>query len=90
MARRLRHPETGEILSHDELGALWLKGPNIFEGYLHDPKKTAEALRAGWFRTGDLARFDEDGFLYIENGASGFSEFVSNQAETRPIAASTI
>ena len=89
-AAQIRHPETGEILSHHESGALWLKGPNIFEGYLHEPNKTAEVLRAGWFRTGDLARFDEDGFLYIENGASGFSEFVSNQAKTRPIAASTI
>src|SRR5260370_19406850 len=59
-AAQIRHPETGAILSHHESGALWLKGPNIFEGYLHEPNKPAEVLRAGWFRTGDLERFDED------------------------------
>jgi len=53
---------------------LWLRGPNIFEGYLHDPKRTVEVLHHGWLKTGDIARFDEDGFLYIEGRVSRFSK----------------
>jgi acyl-[acyl-carrier-protein]-phospholipid O-acyltransferase/long-chain-fatty-acid--[acyl-carrier-protein] ligase len=53
---------------------LWLRGPNIFEGYLNDPKRTAEVIHDGWFKTGDLARFDEDGFLFIEGRMSRFSK----------------
>lgn len=89
-AAQIRHPETDEILSPYEPGTLWLKGANIFEGFLHDLEKSAGVLRAGWFRTGDLARFDEDGFLYIESESEEFSEIGSNQEETRPTANWTI
>lgn len=74
MTARIVHPETGEILPPNQTGMLWLKGPNVFSGYLDDPKRTAEALRDGWFVTGDLARFDEDGFCYIEGRLSRFSK----------------
>jgi acyl-[acyl-carrier-protein]-phospholipid O-acyltransferase / long-chain-fatty-acid--[acyl-carrier-protein] ligase len=73
-AAQIRDPETGEVLSPHELGMLWLKGPNIFGGYPNEQEKTAEALRDDWVQTGDLARFDEDGFLYIEGQVARFSE----------------
>jgi acyl-[acyl-carrier-protein]-phospholipid O-acyltransferase/long-chain-fatty-acid--[acyl-carrier-protein] ligase len=53
---------------------LYLKGGNIFGGYLDDPERNAEILDDGWFKTGDLARFDEDGFLHIEGRQSRFSK----------------
>ena len=47
-------------------GELWIKGDNVFSGYYKDPVKTAEAFSEdGWFKTGDLVRFDDEGFLYI-------------------------
>jgi acyl-[acyl-carrier-protein]-phospholipid O-acyltransferase/long-chain-fatty-acid--[acyl-carrier-protein] ligase len=74
MAAEIRDPETGAPLPLSETGMLWLRGPNIFEGYLHEPTKTEEVIVDGWFKTGDLARFDEDGFLYIEGRLSRFSK----------------
>jgi non-ribosomal peptide synthetase component E (peptide arylation enzyme) len=54
---------------------LWLKGANTVAGGLNAPEKSAELSSAGWLRTGDVARFDEDGFLFIErpSHASGKS-----------------
>ncbi len=74
IAAQIRDPETGAPLSLHETGMLWLRGPNIFERYLNEPERTADVLRDGWFRTGDLGRFDEDGFLYIEGRLSRFSK----------------
>ncbi len=74
MAAEIRHPETGEKLTLHDTGMLWLRGPNIFEGYLDAPEKTADVLIDRWFKTGDLARFDEDGFCFIEGRLSRFSK----------------
>jgi acyl-[acyl-carrier-protein]-phospholipid O-acyltransferase / long-chain-fatty-acid--[acyl-carrier-protein] ligase len=73
-AAQIRDPDTDELLPADQLGMLWLKGPNIFGGYLNEPERTAAVLRDDWFKTGDLGRFDEDGFLYIEGRLSRFSK----------------
>jgi acyl-[acyl-carrier-protein]-phospholipid O-acyltransferase/long-chain-fatty-acid--[acyl-carrier-protein] ligase len=74
MAAEIREPETGRKLSLFEPGMLWLRGVNIFEGYLDDPQRTAEVLHDAWLKTGDIGRFDEDGFLYIEGRLSRFSK----------------
>ena len=74
MAAEIRDPETDQKGSLHDTGMLWLRGPNIFEGYLDAPEQTAEVLRDGWFKTGDIGRFDEDGFLYIEGRLSRFSK----------------
>ncbi len=74
IAARIRDPESGADLSLHDTGMLWLRGVNIFNGYLDDPQRTADVLENGWFKTGDLARFDEDGFLFIEGRLSRFSK----------------
>src|SRR5213596_3602486 len=74
IAAEIREPENERKLSLHETGMVWFRGANIFEGYLHDEKRTADVLRDGWFKTGDIGRFDEDGFLYIEGRLSRFSK----------------
>jgi acyl-[acyl-carrier-protein]-phospholipid O-acyltransferase/long-chain-fatty-acid--[acyl-carrier-protein] ligase len=51
-----------------------VQGPNIMQGYLGRPEKTAEVLRDGWYVTGDIASMDEDGFLQITDRLSRFSK----------------
>ncbi|PZR73095.1 MAG: AMP-dependent synthetase, partial [Chthoniobacterales bacterium] len=74
IAAEIRDPETDAKGSLHDTGMLWLRGANVFEGYLNAPEKSAEVLRDGWFKTGDIGRFDEDGFLYIEGRLSRFSK----------------
>jgi acyl-[acyl-carrier-protein]-phospholipid O-acyltransferase / long-chain-fatty-acid--[acyl-carrier-protein] ligase len=74
IAAEIRDPETDAHRSLHETGMLWLRGPNIFEGYLDAPEQTADVLREGWFKTGDIGHFDEDGFLFIEGRLSRFSK----------------
>jgi long-chain acyl-CoA synthetase len=58
-----------DVDDHDlppgEVGELLISGPAVMKGYLNQPGATAEALRGGWLHTGDLARFDEEGYIYI-------------------------
>jgi len=75
IAFRMTDPATEQPLPADKQGVIWLKGANIFPGYLNNPKKSAEVLtQDGWFRTGDVGRIDDDGFLYIEGRISRFSK----------------
>jgi long-chain acyl-CoA synthetase len=57
--------ERGERLSPGEVGEIVARGPNVMKGYLNRPEETAEALRGGWYHTGDLGRMDQDGYFYI-------------------------
>ena len=74
IAAEIRDVDSGKKKSLHDSGMLWLRGPNIFGGYLDAPAQTAEVLEDGWFKTGDIGRFDEDGFLYIEGRLSRFSK----------------
>ncbi|MDF3058894.1 MAG: AMP-dependent synthetase [Rariglobus sp.] len=74
MTARVLHPETRAVLPSGETGVIAFRGANIFGGYLDDPKKTAEVFHDGWYITGDLGHFDEDGFLFIEGRLSRFSK----------------
>jgi len=48
-----------------QVGEVLLQSPALMMGYYHDPERTAEAMRGGWFHTGDDARQDEDGFFFF-------------------------
>jgi long-chain acyl-CoA synthetase len=48
-----------------DVGEIVISGPNVMKGYWQRPEATAEAIRDGWFHTGDLARVDADGYFYI-------------------------
>ncbi len=71
---RVVHLETGEVLGVDQEGMLQISGPNVMLGYLNQPEKTAEVIRDGWYTTGDIARIDSDGFIFITGRESRFSK----------------
>ena len=54
-----------EDADDETIGEVAVRGPNLFSGYLNRPEATEEAMRAGWFFTGDLATRSEDGYLRI-------------------------
>ena len=53
----------------DEIGEIAITGHNVMKGYLDNPEATAEVMNGDWFRTGDLARRDDDGYYYIVDRA---------------------
>jgi acyl-[acyl-carrier-protein]-phospholipid O-acyltransferase / long-chain-fatty-acid--[acyl-carrier-protein] ligase len=66
--------DTGEELSAGKPGMLWISGPNVMKGYLHQEEKTAEVIKDGWYQTGDVAFIDEEGFIHITGRESRFSK----------------
>ncbi|MCL2543720.1 MAG: long-chain fatty acid--CoA ligase [Nocardioidaceae bacterium] len=62
---RLVDSEWNTVEGADEVGELAVRGHLVMKGYLNRPEATAEVMNNGWFRTGDLARRDADGFYYI-------------------------
>lgn len=74
VSAKITHVDTGETLGPNQEGMLWISGPNVMLGYLHRDDLTAQVLRDGWYMTGDLARIDEDGFIFITGRESRFSK----------------
>jgi acyl-coenzyme A synthetase/AMP-(fatty) acid ligase len=64
--------ERGNAVRTGQVGELLVKGPSICSGYLNDPEETRRVFCDGWLRTGDFARQDEEGYLWIEGRKAGF------------------
>ncbi len=71
---RIVDPDTYERLPVGTAGMLLVKGPNVMDGYLGREDLTIQAMRDGWYVTGDIAKLDEDGFLAITDRLSRFSK----------------
>ena len=66
IGKALPHVEAKIVDANEEgMGELVVKGPNVMLGYYNDEKATKEVLNEGWFHTGDLAKIDEDGYIFI-------------------------
>jgi long-chain acyl-CoA synthetase len=61
--------QDGVDLPAGSIGELWFKGPHLIRGYWNRPEETAETIRAGWLRTGDLGYVDDDEFVYVVDRA---------------------
>ena len=80
--------EAGQTALHGDAGEIWVRGPNVFLGYLDEPEATAKVLTDdGWLRTGDIAITDDDGYLFLVDRAkdliivSGFNVFPAEVEE---------
>lgn len=74
VSARITNVDTGEELGAGEVGMLWIAGPNVMRGYLHQPEATQAVISDGWYKTGDLGYVDEDGFVFITGRESRFSK----------------
>ncbi len=57
--------EEGSDVATDEVGELWVRGPNVTPGYWERPDANQDSFTDGWLHTGDAARIDEDGYVFI-------------------------
>lgn len=85
--------DEGEDVAAGEAGELWVKGPQVMKGYLGRPEDTADVMHGEWFATGDIAKLDEQGLLYIVDRkkdmilVSGFNVYpneIEDEAVTHP------
>ena len=87
LAIHITDPATDRVIGLNRQGIIWFKGANVFPGYLGHPKHTTDVLKDGWFRTGDVGRVDDDGFLYIEGRISRFSKIAGEMVPHETIEA---
>jgi long-chain acyl-CoA synthetase len=66
---KLVDPQWNTVEGADDIGEIAIRGHNVMKGYYNRPDETAAVMHDGWFRTGDLARRDEDGYYYIVDRA---------------------
>ena len=71
---RIVHLDSGKILPPSEPGMLQIKGPSVMKGYYKDTTKTSEVLQDGWYTTGDIAKIDAEGFIWIVGRQSRISK----------------
>jgi acyl-[acyl-carrier-protein]-phospholipid O-acyltransferase/long-chain-fatty-acid--[acyl-carrier-protein] ligase len=74
VAAKVVDQDTGEDLGVNREGLLLVRGPSMMIGYLNQPDRTADAMRNGWYATGDIAKIDGDGFIFITDRLSRFSK----------------
>lgn len=74
VAAKITDLDSGEELGPGKSGMLWITGPNVMKGYLDLPDATAEVIKDGWYKTGDVAMLDDDGFVQITGRISRFSK----------------
>jgi acyl-[acyl-carrier-protein]-phospholipid O-acyltransferase/long-chain-fatty-acid--[acyl-carrier-protein] ligase len=74
VAAKVVHPDTGEGPLIGREGLLLVTGPNLMQGYLGEPERTAAVIRDGWYATGDIACMDDAGFIRITDRLARFSK----------------
>ncbi len=71
---KIVHPETKEELDINEEGLMLVQGSNVMKGYLGNPELTNKVIVDGWYNTGDIAKIDDDGFVFVTGRYSRFSK----------------
>ena len=74
ISTRVVSPDTGKELAAGEDGMLLVTGPNVMKGYANRDDLTSKTMEHGWYRTGDIAHIDKEGFLHITGRLSRFSK----------------
>lgn len=74
VAAKVVDTDTGAEVPTGESGLLLVRGPNVMAGYLNRPDRTAEVMRDGWYVTGDIAKVDADGFIFLLDRLSRYSK----------------